>query len=205
MLERVKVILPAAANVAKDIDVSGRSVYIEYTPLYSNTDAVPFFKFDDSGSEQPVYPGSTYVIQKHCDHFKKLTFYSTAESINNTIRILVSDNYLQENLQTNFRTNPTAGAGTFKIASTDAVQSIPAANYTNSRGALATSMLVSVETGADIRFSFITNPDQANAGHRLAGGQFIRIDGANFIQNFKFISAVNVSPAQINFTMQYDA
>lgn len=81
-------------------------------------------------------------------------------------------------------------APTFQITSTDAVQSFtPAQLLVGTRSARA--MLITVQNNP-IHFSFVSDPDQADAGHALGPAttpSFILLEGIQLLQQFNFISA----------------
>lgn len=87
---------------------------------------------------------------------------------------------------------------TFQVTTNDTVQSFTDAQLlVGIRQARA--MLI---TPADnpIRFSFISNPDQTNAGHFVATNESILIEGIELLAQMNWINANNLAQSEITFS-----
>lgn len=91
-------------------------------------------------------------------------------------------------------------AATFQVTTNDTVQSFSAAQLLvgtrQARGVLITAR------NNDVNYSFISVPDQADAGHLLQAGETILIEGIELIEQLQWINAVNLSQSVLNFTMR---
>lgn len=207
MIRRYKVTLPSVAGNKITVSATGYSVTIEKAPLYLAPEDVPYFQFGSNPPDQYIYPKSVYSVDSACSKpFPNLTFYSTSASVGDIIYILVSDTYQPDSITINNTVEATAGT-TFFVTTNDTVQVITTSQYTDSSGNLAKSMLVSINgytTNNRLRFAFGVNPVQAGNGHVLdAIDDTIRIDGIDFIKNFRFINDVNGTNFTVSLTMEF--
>lgn len=79
---------------------------------------------------------------------------------------------------------------TFRMASTDTAQALPAAYLVNSDGKKATGALITFETNS-IRFSYNVTPTggATGLGHLLTAGSSYKISSPKALSAFRFLSA----------------
>ena len=200
---RLKTKIPAA-GVEKSVKLTGRSLIVESAGVYSDAEQVPTFDFNPGAGNNPIYPRSVYVNNEGV--FNSIILKGTAESADDEITLYSVDECLTTDLNVDVgSTTKVTLKATFKVAMTDTVKTLNAAQIANSNLDLPSTMFITA-TGAACRYAFNADPGQTVAGdlsHVLKEDETQEIKGAASIENFRFLSAVAAAGGEISFTMFY--
>ena len=97
---------------------------------------------------------------------------------------------------------------TFVVATTGAVQTFSDAQLQNASGVMPIACVITCE-GANVRFAYNVDPvpgalGSGVLGHVLFANQSMVIQNTNSIDNFRFISLEEQTPADLQVTMYYE-
>lgn len=195
-----------AAGAFTEIRLAGVAVLVESGAFYKQPDEYPTIHFDeDSAVGLPLYISSRWSPQ---EPFRRFFLQGTAASAGDIVWLIVIKDPCELELvslnENSFQRGAVEAGATFSRQSTDAPQSLLAADYT-AGGAIAGALTLATE-GADIRLAFGgTAPDQAASptGLIVPDRTSRRIVGASFITSLQYISARAGIHATVNFSTEF--
>lgn len=198
-----KVTVPPA-GVTQQFSFTGLSLYVVTSASYEQIEDTPQIAFDTGGG---LYPGITRSRYPNpAGKFNSIFITGTEESAGDELVLLSLDVCVDAFI--NFDALATTRATlkpSFSITMSDTVQELSQLQIINDDGQLPSAMYIT-PTGADCRYGFDSDPGQTVAGdlaHVVLENEVQKIMGINFIQAFRFISAVSAGAGELTFTMEY--
>jgi len=219
-----KTITVPAAGKKKVISAEGRSVLVENSGIYNDSDEVPIMKLRP-GVSYPIFPRSQYpneITGCGVQSYKKIEIEGTAESAGDQVTLITTDQELELDININFLSTAKSIAGTTSTkAASNNVQQFPELELANADGNLPKRLYIWVVGGATrgINYAFNTDPaqgylpgdamywdnDQRNnsAASERTAIEPLEIVGIDWILAFRFIASVAGETPTLVCTAEY--
>lgn len=203
--QRRKLTIPAAGALLQVPAVSrSYGVIVESIPTYKTPDDVPLLRIGTQNNPgQPLYPQSTYTAVEGGE-FDTVYLEGTSESAGDTVYLLFSDD-CQIRAEININTADLLQSypgPSFAKTSTDTAQTLSPVDYLLN-DQYPRALLISCATNpARLAFGGAV-PTTAGFGHLLAVGDFLRLEGLEYITTLRYISATAGNAAALTLTLEY--
>jgi hypothetical protein len=197
------------AGIEKAVKLTGASIIVENSGVYSRVDQVPFFAFNPGSNNNPIYPRSVYVNSE--GGFNSIIITGTEESAGDEVTFFTVDECLTTDLNINLNETVEAEAGTTsEEVLSDAVFEFDELSILNAEGKLPKRVYLS-SADENIHYTFNVDPEQDSGTlfHNLGApgnnkrNTPLQIEGINFILSIRFINATNATDSTLVYTFEY--
>jgi hypothetical protein len=192
---RVTTTIPAE-GIQKPVKLTGRSLIVESSGVYTKVSEVPTFSFNPGSKGNPIYPRSVYVNSEGL--FNQIVIEGTAESEGDEITLYSTDECLTTDLNINLieTVEKVIGDSQEEVLSGTVFQ-FSALSILNADGKSPSSVYLTA-TGGPVHYAFNVDPedDSGNLYSVIAVDEVpIEISGLNNILNLRFLNADTTTPA----------